>query len=297
VKIRKELRKLKARLRGRSLRAADHFDTEYVSESSPIVIGGVARSGTTLLRVMLDSHRNICCGPESWLFTERRIERDKLAYRFDIPEARLEDFYGRARSRAEFIDLFFAEYCRKMGKPRWAEKTPQNITRLDTIFRAFPRARFIHLIRDGRDVACSLRAFPRHEVVNGQLVPLNTWKPIGPCVERWVAEIEMARPYRADPRYLEVRYEDLVRQPRSTLETVIAFGGEPWDENMLRHHEIDTPSRDVSKFPQNPEATEAVNTEALGRWKTDLSDEDKAIVKQIAGGLLRELGYADTDDW
>ena len=276
---------------------ADHFDVNYVSHASPVIIGGVGRSGTTLMRVMLDSHPHICCGPESRLFMRPHIDRKELATNFDIPRATVDALFKRAGSRAEFIDRFFAEYCRVMSKPRWGEKTPRNLNHLDYIFRAFPHARFIHMIRDGRDVACSLRTHPRHKVVDGELVPLNTWKPIQPCIERWVHEIHASRVYRRDPRYIEVRYEDLVLDARPIMEKILNFLGEPWDEQVINYHEVDSPSRDMAKFPQNPEATQALQTRSLGRWQNDLSEDDKVIVKQIGGPLLVELGYETSNDW
>jgi hypothetical protein len=276
---------------------ADRFQSEYVSDANAIIIGGVPRSGTTLMRVMLDSHPHICCGPESRLFLPHPIDRATLATNFDMPRATVDAFFDRAGSRAEFIDLVMAEYCRVTGKPRWAEKTPRNLNQLAFIFRAFPNARFIHMIRDGRDVACSLRTLPRHKVVNGELVPLNTWKPIGPSIERWVNYIEESRRYHDDPRYIEVRYENLVLDPRPALERVLTFLGEPWADEVLHYHEIDSPSRDVSKFPQNPEATQSIQTKSLGRWQRDFSDEDKAIFKEIGGPLLIELGYETSNDW
>ena len=278
-------------------RGAERLDGEYVSQAAPIVIVGCGRSGTTLLRVMLDSHPNICCGPESEVFLDKRLKLEVLAERFDMPPRTLARIYRRAGSRAEFIEKFFAEYCRVTGKPRWAEKSPRNISDLPFIFRAFPNARVLHIIRDGRDVACSLRTHPRHKVVDGELVPLNTWKPIDQCIQRWIDAIELARSYRSDPRWAEVRYEELVGHPREAMAAVLEFIGEPWDEAVLNYDQVHTASRDVRKFPQNPEATRQISDSSLDRWRRDLSDADKANFKSMAGKLLIELGYEADLDW
>lgn len=89
-------------------------------------------------------------------------------------------------------------------------------------------------------------------------MPLKTRNPLEPGVERWASDIRAALPYRSDPRYLEIRYEDVVTNTREAIKEVLEFVGEPWDEGVLRHSELDTASRDVTKFPQNPEATRPV---------------------------------------
>lgn len=277
--------------------SSDRIDTDYTSNTAPIVIGGCGRSGTTLLRVMLDSHRHICCGPESDLFRPVPIQLERLHDWFELPGDTITEIFRTAGSRAEFTDLFFQAFCERMGKRRWAEKTPRNVLFLSYIFRAFPRARFLHMIRDGRDVACSLRTHPRHKVVAGKLVPLNTWNPIEPGIHRWVEAITAAAPYRDDPRYMAIGYEELVLQPRATLERVLSFIEEPWDEAVLDYHAIRSPSRDISKFPQNPEATYAIYNTSIGRWRRDFTPRDRAVFKLLAGKILVELSYAETGDW
>ena len=153
------------------------------------------------------------------------------------------------------------------------------------------------MIRDGRDTVCSLRTHPRHKVVNGELVKLNTWHPIGPCVNRWVNDVRAGLEYRRDPRYIEVRYEELVAQPRETLPRLFQFIGEPFDERVLQYHHVQGQSRDATHFPQNPEATKAMYTQAVGRWRRDMTPDELELVKRRAGPLLIELGYATDDRW
>jgi protein-tyrosine sulfotransferase len=278
-------------------RAADSFAVERRSDFAPIVLGGCGRSGTTLLRMMLDSHRRICCGPESSVFRRRAIDPDALAQRFGFAGTEVRAIYEASRSRAAFIEDF-AELCMgKTGKSRWAEKTPRNVSRIGIIFRCFPEARFVHVLRDGRDVACSLRTHPRHRVVDGKLVPTGTWKPIAGCARRWVRDVEASRSWWGDPRFCTVRYEDLVRDPRPALERLMAFIGEDWDDAMLAHAAAGSPFRDAARFAQNPEALGAVNTAALGRWQRDMDARDTRIFKRVAGPLLIELGYARDDRW
>jgi hypothetical protein len=277
-------------------RAADSFRAAP-SSFAPIVLGGCGRSGTTLLRMMLDSHRRICCGPESSLFRRRAIDPRWLADRFGFSHGEVRAIYDVAESRPAFIEGFAALCMQKAGKARWAEKTPRNIGRIADIFRWFPGARFVHVLRDGRDVACSLRTHPRHKVVDGKLVPTGIRRPIAGCARRWVRDIEGSRRWWADPRFLTVRYEDLVLDPRAALGQVMTFIGEAWDDAMLAHAAADSPFRDATRFAQNPEALGAVSMASLSRWQRDLDERDKRTFKRIAGPLLVELGYAAGDGW
>ncbi len=276
---------------------ADSFAAAGNAGFAPVVLGGCGRSGTTVLRMMLDSHRRLCCGPESSLFRRRAIEPDWLADRFGFRREEVCALRDAAASRAGFIEAFAGLCTGKAGKERWAEKTPRNIARIGEAFRMFPAARFVHVLRDGRDVACSLRTHPRHKVVDGKLVPLDTWKPIAGCARRWVRDIEGSRRWWGDPRFHTLRYEDLVLDPRTVLERLMAFLGEPWDPGMLTHASADSPFRDATRFAQNPEALGAVNTSSIGRWQRDLDERDRSIFKRIAGPLLVELGYAKDDRW
>jgi hypothetical protein len=88
-----------------------------------------------------------------------------------------------------------------------------------------------------------------------------------------------------------------VLDPRPALEKLMAFLAEPWDEAMLAHAAADSPFRDATRFAQNPEALAAVSTASLSRWQRDLDAGDRRIFKRIAGPLLVELGYAESDDW
>jgi protein-tyrosine sulfotransferase len=249
------------------------------------------------MRVILDTHPRICCGPESRLFLPRWPSPRKLATRFGLPETTVSELLASSGSQAEFIERFFASYSESRQKPRWAEKTPRNVLYLDYIFEHFPNARFVHMIRDGRDTICSLRTHPRHKVVDGQLVDLNTWHPIEPCLERWVSNVEAGLKYRGDPRYMEIRYEGLVARPRETLMPLFEFIGEAFDERVLEYHRVQSHSRDATLFPQNPEATRAMYTKAVARWQRDLTAEELALVKREAGPLLIKLGYAADDRW
>ncbi len=267
---------------------------EYVSRAAPVVIGGCPRSGTTLLRVLLDRHPSIACGPESKLFIPDWPSADELAHRYEMPEELVRGLLAAAPSQAEFIDRFFAEHCRRLDKKRWAEKTPLNVRYADFVFAHFPDARFVHILRDGRDTVASLRTFPSHAVVNGRRVPLDTRNPIDRCARRWVRDVRAGLRHRGDPRYTEVRYEALATRPEETLRPLFEFLGEPFDPCVLRPRpeEKAAAKRPLRDHANSPEASAPIHTRALSRYLTDLDVSELETVMRIAGDLLRELGYA-----
>jgi hypothetical protein len=277
------------------------YHGDYVSQESPIIIGGCARSGTTLLRVILDTHPNIYMGPESRLFTlsptNKRVNVGFLSETFDVPRDEIDRFIDESGSVSEFIEIFFKNICKSQGKLRWGEKTPKNVLHLDYIFKHFPLAKFIHVIRDGRDVACSLKHFPRRRIENGKIIPLNTDNPLDECIERWVHDVTLGRNWKGHEGYSELKYEDLVFKTEESLLKLFNFLEEPYDERVLNYHEVNSPTRNVLKFPQNIEATKPMYDSSIGRWKDEFTEKDKKMFKRLGGDLLIELGYEENENW
>ena len=270
----------------------------YTSSHNPIIIGGSARSGTTLLRVILDSHQNLYCGPESNLFNaednrnSRRITN--LSVKFGISKKTIKKMINQSQCETEFIELFFSHLLSFHKKERWVEKTPKNVRRIGDIFNKFPQAKFIHMIRDGRDVSCSLMHHPKNKLVNGKIVPLNTNKPLDQCIEQWANDVKLGLNWRTDPRYCEIKYEDLIITSEKALRKLFVFLDEPYAKSLLRYYERDL---DRMSFVTSPEATKPMSTSSFERWKNEFSENDKILFKQLAGELLIDLGYEVNSDW
>ena len=264
--------------------------SQHVSAATAVVLGGCQGSGASLLRVMLDSHPHIAAGPETSLLTGSYIPH-KLAGRFDIATQELWQLRRQATDHAHFVELFFERYAASRGKLRWAEKTPQNICHLAWIFQHFPRARFIHVVRDGRDVVCSLRTHPRYRAANGESVPTRVRRPLKPCIHAWLHDTAIGLKWRGHAEYLEVRYEDLVETPEAALRGVCAFIGETYDPSLLQFHEDRGPSRDAARSVITAAATRPLSHRALGRWETELTGPELALFDKLAGHRLTDLGY------
>jgi len=276
------------------------YNDDYISKSAPVIIGGSPRSGTTLIRVMLDSHMNIFIGPETGLLYTNLLNKSKLANlskQLDVSPEKIRSLVKESESNIHFIDSLFDYLRHETGKLRWGEKSPRNVTVIQRIFKYFPESRFIHIIRDGRDVACSLRHFPKHRVVDGELIKLDTNNPIDQCISIWVESVRVGIEWREDPRYMEIKYEDLVSEPRQTMEAVLVFLDEPWDETVLNYYLVDSSTRGIDKMPQNIRARKPIDKSALGRWRRDLAPSERELFKELAGDLLIELGYETSNDW
>ena len=248
----------------------------------PIFLGGEGRSGTTLLRVMLDAHPTISCGPETHFLVDEKLRkyhrhfRGKWWKRAKGYGYGLDDMDDLVR---DFVRGWFETYMKRRGKRRWADKTPQNIHVIPYLFELFPTAKFVHLIRDGRDVACSI-------------IPQN-WGPdtIKDAAKRWVECIEKGVAHRDDPeRYMEVRYEHLATEPEREVRRVLDFVGEEWDPCVLDYHaaQVDNPTETESSAEQ---VSKPLYTSSIGRWKTDMAPRDLKRFLKIAGPTLEFLGY------
>jgi hypothetical protein len=168
------------------------------------------------------------------------------------------------------------------GARRWGFKIQREIHRVDDFARRWPRAQFVHVVRDGRDVAAS-------NITLGEEWSLKT---VEEAAAAWLYAVERPPKVAPEGRYLELRYEDLVSDPRPTLERVVEFLGIPWDDALLRHAEL------PHALHQNPWAHPSAETTAqalsaakVGRHRTELTPEQIEEYERLAGHELERLGY------
>ena len=268
--------------------------------SRPLILLGVSRSGTTLLRVILDRSPGIAIPDESFfvpLLARRHggtIDADSFLDDVSrIPAVRdwgvaLADVAGRVRSgmhTGEAIAAIFDAYAAAAGKPRWGDKTPMYMRHLELLGELFLDAQYVHLIRDGRDAALSFLQMPEGTFT-------RTWAhPTTPtqfaCL--WRKEVGDARSLgrRAGAsRYHEVRYEELVAEPEATVRAICTFAAIPFEPAMLDY----TGAVDVSAKPHQQRLL-TPPTSGVRSWRDDLSADDVAAFESVAGELLGELGY------
>ncbi len=265
---------------------------------------GCERSGTTLVRAMLDGHPQLAVPGESHFIVpmarrryryRRRGAFDQMAFVDDlvrqprlrtwhIPEALLRETYEAAApaSFADAIRLLYAIYARFHGKRYYADKTPQYVDRMVFLSRLFPEARFVHVIRDGRAVALSLRTIGWvRDIEEGAL--------------RWRQQVERGR--RAGralgpARYRELRYENLVEDPQRRLEGVCAFIGLSFDDAMLRYPDRADAILSTVLAPQKLHRHLREPPRKVRDWRQEMTTEEVAAFEALAGGTLANVGYA-----
>jgi hypothetical protein len=185
----------------------------------------------------------------------------------------------------EAIGAIFAAYAGLQGKERWGDKTPLYMQYLPLLERTFPEARFVHLVRDGRDAALSFLSVPRGIMTEGWGHP----KDAAGFARLWRTEVEAAQALGrrvGSGRYLELRYEDLVSDAARVLERVCAFAGLEFEPGMLDYVGHSDSARKPHQQRLNQPPTAGVRD-----WRTELDPSDEAAFEDAAGGLLAALGY------
>jgi hypothetical protein len=273
----------------------------------PVFVVGMGRSGTTLLRLMMHHHPRIAIPYESGFLTtyqERHAEYGDLREKTNVRrlvddmlrEPNLQSWdhtfdaerlvaATKAPSVAGVVDAIYSEYAAAKGKARWGDKSDY-LDRLHIINEMFPSALFIHIIRDGRDVA-------------GSVLKLD-WGPndVIHAAEWWNEHVWVARrigQFLGPQRYLEVRYESLVQESERELRRVCAFMNEDYSAEMLAYHSraeaaIPPDKRDLHRgFNSQPDAARTF------AWKREMDPVDASIFSRHAKRMLMELDYEMPD--
>jgi protein-tyrosine sulfotransferase len=252
-----------------------------------IIIGGAARSGTTLLRTILGRHPLIASGPETTVFLSRVSSPEDIGARLGWDAHQIERWLHQSRSQAEFIKRVQREMRERSGRPLWAEKTPANVRRLRFIRKNFPDAKLVHIVRDGRDVVCSLRQKPFAKLDN---VPRDSVAAAARCGAMWRRDVLAGLRQDHDPLYYQLHYERLVQAPEEQLRALISFLGVRWDDSLLR------PTGEGKEEDEILAASD-IRTASIGRWRAELSEPQIRSLRQLIGPLLIDLGYEQNLKW
>ena len=283
----------------------------------PIIVG-VPRSGTTLLRLMLDAHPEMAIPPETGFLTLGQTlgegpdpgERFVETVTGHPPEAPAWPDFGIDAgvfaaaiaaldpfSTADACRTFYRLYAARFGKSRWGDKTPLYGMHLPAVTELLPEAHVIHLIRDGRDVALSLR---------------QTWfspsREIEELAEYWQRVTLTTRQHgERYGRYLEVRFEDLVGATENTLRPLCRFLALPYDARMMDYHR-GAPERltehrarvrpdgsvvisHAGRLRQQALTMQPPQASRVQAWRAAMTADERRRFEGVAGGLLAALGY------
>lgn len=277
-----------------------------MSSDRPIIVVGCPRSGTTMLQLMLHAHPRIAIPPETRFVLAAYQRRREFG---DLREADRRRALARwivDRKRTRFADLgldaedvvariiagpptlgsalgvVFAAYAERFDKPRWGDKRPAYLQNLDLILRLFPTAQIINIVRDGRDCVASLKEMSWHR------------RDIYATVAAWARAVDdgrrAARRLDAD-QYHELRYEDLVADPPTTLAALCAFLDEPYDPAMAHPAAVADVAVPAHKTWHARTRSE-VTTQRIRSWQQRLTVEEIALCEAALGDRLLSCGYA-----
>jgi hypothetical protein len=209
-------------------------DASKTLSRDPVFIGGMFKSGTSLLRAMLGRHSHLFAGLETqWLAQDlqvspeaRRAWLKRLAIFFDVTYTALEQAVGDAIAAETCLERIMDFLARREGKSRWVEKTPYNARHIGRILSFWPSAKVLHVVRDPRDVYASM-------------VEIGKWSEPEIFAGHWRNTVGAARDWLgaqggAHAAYHELRYERLVLTPEATMREVVAFLGEAWEAGVAR---------------------------------------------------------------
>jgi hypothetical protein len=246
-----------------------------------------------MLRLILD-RGDVAIPPESMFLLDvdtRQPAEDVLRAAWSHPRVRLWGLTGGppplpaglngADAFRFAVSAPFVAYAGLEGTTRWGDKTPAYIGHVDRLAAIWPDARFVVLVRDGRDVALSVMGVP--------FGPNNAWA----AARSWARAVQQGREAAAryPGRVLEIRYEDLVTNPEHEVVTTCNFLGLEYSPQMLAIEQTDRSKvvEDQASWFTNVWA--GITTAAVGKWRTELTPRQVEVFESVAGDELRALGY------
>ncbi len=277
-----------------------------VSGDRPVFVIGCPRSGTTLLTLMLSSHSRLAIPPETRfllpVFRRRRafgdltdkhnrrrlaravVRRKGTKFRhlgIDADRVKKEVVEG-SPTMGSALAAPYRLYAADRGKPRWGDKRPGYFRNVGVLLALFPDAQVVHLVRDPRDCVGSLKR-------------MSWWKhgTVG-AVATWVHAVDLARAARRRlpaGAFHELRYEDLVADPRAELQRLCSFLGEDFEEAMLDHPVEAARLPERQRGGWHRETQNQVGTQRVGTYAGVLTPAEVALVERVAGSRMRRLGY------
>lgn len=271
----------------------------------PILVLGCPRSGTTLLRLMLNAHPRIAIPPETRFALPTYFEREKFgdltqeANRRKLAEfltgkpglrwsdhdtdrdATVQAILDAPPTVGSALAAVYAQYAARFDKPRWGDKLPTYIEHVRPLLQLFPDAHLVHVLRDGRDCVGSLK----RQEWSKRSTPdaIGVWN-------RAVDYGAKAREWVPAAQWHEVRYEELVGDPEARLKELCAFLEEDFVPDMLEPAKVGAQAMPSRKSFHGLLAG-AVTTKSVGGWQKHLEPWESNLMHYVSGKRLRAEGY------
>jgi Sulfotransferase family len=273
---------------------------------APFFIVGSGRCGSTLLRMMLASHTRLTIPPETWFLIplvkrfgiDRPLSGHEIEgavaiitghYRWpdmqmDAQEFRREVSQLTKPCVRDLVEVVYRRHLAAEGKARWGDKTPVYIEIVPELARMYPGSRFVHLVRDGRDVAKSFKVTGWDS--GGRWLHDNTREWIKALRFHWRWNRSELR-----DRILLVRYEDLLLEMEPTLRRICTFIGEQFEPQMLTWEDKVDEQVPAREQVRHTKLKQRIGSEGVARWKREMSAREVFICEAFMGTHLARLGY------
>lgn len=246
----------------------------------PLFVVGSMRSGSTMLRLVLDSHPHIAIGGETGFMGAVRAAKDipnwtfgkgwyeRLGWSEDEVNERLRSFYGG----------MFQRFAAEQGKPRWGEKTPFHTSHMAEMSALFPDAQFLGIVRHPGAVAASLRK--------------KFHFTFSEALAYWTStNLDMVEAgSRLGDRFALCRYEDLVVHGEPVLREILDFLGESWSPDVLEHHRVQKEKGAPRTVEGSTRTQDPIDARRAAEWSRSLSGEDVTALRESAE-LAAFFGY------
>lgn len=249
--------------------------------AGPIFVVGGMRSGTTLLRLILDSHPSISIGSETGFMGAAAAVKKipgwrngaewygRIGWSEDELDERLRDFFGG----------MFQRHAEQQGKVRWGEKTPFHTMHMPAMAEIFPDAVFIGLVRHPGGAVSSLKQSFHYSVE----AAARYWSETNATLTTSGADL--------GDRFVLCRYEDLVATPEPVTRALMTWLGEEWTPALVEHHKAQRERKAPRLVDGGTVAHDAIDPKRAERWLDQLTAADLAVLEELCGSLGAIYGY------
>lgn len=280
-----------------------------MKNNRPIFIVGCERSGTTMLRLILHSHTNIAIPPQTKYIKKvykRRLffgnlsklkSRNKIAKWFSdnhnkktkiidlgIDQNDIQnEMMKSGNSLGAILSTIFKLYSKQNKKSRWGDKHPYYIKYMDQLFKLFPDAQVIHIIRDGRDAVASLKSMPWWK--NNSIYSMLNWQEA-------ISNGRKAKLRYSSNQFIEIRYEDIIKEPEKNIRILCNYLEEEFSPEMLEFYKIADTTVPDYKMGWHSNTKQHMNSTKIGRWQRDLEPWESDLMNRK---MKKELSLHNYD--
>ncbi len=263
------------------IRAFFYGRKKSVSHEPLIFIGGFPRSGTSLLRAVLEQHKDIASpGIEIFPFEELH-DKWRLKKGFKLTDKEIKRLEKYKHDLILYTDKVSKLFKKKQKAKKVMFKHPKYVMFIKDTFKYFPNSKIIHIMRDGKNATMSQRFW--------LLPPWRKEWNYAWCCRQWIMYLNRGKEFKDDKRYLEIKYEDLIENPKKTTDKIFKF----MDLKPLTKKKLENfyKRKNVDKHKDHPGLSKPLDKKRTTKWLSKMSEKDKKTFEKIAGKMYKEKGY------